>query len=85
VNWDLSIADRWDAPELQVKILVLSALPAFLVGAFAVDVLGRLGISQVSSFMFLMPVLIFAWYYLVCWLLDRWIRKRWEPHMPDPD
>ena len=85
VNWDLSIADRWDAPELQVKILVLSALPAFLVGAFAVDVLGRLGISQVSSFMFLMPVLVFAWYYLVCWLLDRWIRKRWEPHMPDPD
>jgi hypothetical protein len=35
-----------------------------------------MGISQVSSFMFLMPVLIFAWYYLIGWLLDRWISKR---------
>ncbi len=85
VNWDLSVADRWDRPELQERILVLSALPAFLVGAFAVDVLGRLGISQVSSFMFLMPVLIFAWYYVVGWLLDGWIRGRGQPRVPTPD
>jgi hypothetical protein len=85
VEWDLSVADRWGHPELQVRILSLSAAPAFLVGAFAVDALGRLGISQVSSFMFLMPVLIFAWYYLVSWLLDRWIRKRWQPRVPTPD
>lgn len=85
VNWDLSAADRWDHPELEERILVLSALPAFLVGAFAVYVLGRLGISQVSSFVFLMPVLIFAWYYLVCWLLERWSRKRWQSRVPTPD
>jgi|HubBroStandDraft_4_1064222.scaffolds.fasta_scaffold120281_2 hypothetical protein len=59
------------------KILVFSALPAFIVGLFVVVVLGNLlGISQVSSFMALMPVLIFAWYYFVGWLLERWIRKR---------
>jgi hypothetical protein len=55
---------------------MLSALPSFVVGEFAVRGLGRMGISQVSSFMFLMPVLIFAWYYLIGWLLDRWISKR---------
>jgi hypothetical protein len=30
-----------------------------------------MGINQVSSFMFLMPVLIGAWYYLIGWQLDR--------------
>jgi hypothetical protein len=84
VEWDLSVADRWGPPP-EERILVTSALPAFLVGAFTVDALGRLGISQVSSFMFLMPVLIFAWYYLVRWLLDRWIRKRWQSRVPTPD
>jgi hypothetical protein len=33
------------------------------------------GLSQVSSFMFLMPVLIYAWYHLIGWLLDRWSCK----------
>jgi hypothetical protein len=26
--------------------------------------------------MFLMPVLIVAWYYFIGWLLDRWLSKR---------
>jgi hypothetical protein len=64
---------------------MLSALPAFIVGVFAVSGLGRLGLSQVSSFMFLMPILIFAWYYFVGWLLDRWIHWRAQPSMPTPD
>jgi hypothetical protein len=64
---------------------MLSALPAFVVGGFAVSGLGRLGLSQVSSFMFLMPVFIFAWYYFVGWLLDRWIRRLAQPSMPTPD
>jgi hypothetical protein len=34
-----------------------------------------MGINQVSSFMFLMPVLICVWYYLIGCLLDRWISK----------
>jgi hypothetical protein len=35
-----------------------------------------MGINQVSSFMLMMPVLIGAWYYLIGWLLDRWIYVR---------
>ncbi len=62
-------------PGWLAKFLMLSALPAFVVGGLAVGGLGRLGFSQVSSFMFLMPVLIFAWYYVVGWLLDRWSHK----------
>jgi hypothetical protein len=44
-----------------------------------------MGINQVSSFMFLMPVLIGAWYYLIGWLLDRWISKRSHLSTATPD
>jgi hypothetical protein len=73
VSWDLP--NRWVDPGWLQKFLIFSALPAFAVGGFAVGGLGRLGISQVSSFMFLMPVLILAWYYFIGWLLDRWSQK----------
>jgi hypothetical protein len=63
-------------PAFLTKFQVLSAFPAFIVGWLAVGGLGRLGISEVSSFMFLMPVLIVAWYYFAGWLLDRWRSKR---------
>jgi hypothetical protein len=72
--WELRT--KWVDPGLLEQFLMLSALPAFAVGGFAVRSLGRVGINQVSSFMFLMPVLICAWYYLIGWLLDRWISKR---------
>jgi hypothetical protein len=55
---------------------MLSALPAFIVGGLAVAGLAKMGISQVSSFFLLIPVLIVAWYYFIGWLLDRWIGKR---------
>lgn len=66
----------WIDPGLLTKVLMLSALPAFPVGMFAVRGLGRIGVSEVSSFMVLVPVLIAAWYYVVGWLIDRWIYKR---------
>ena len=72
--WELRT--EWVDPGLLEQFLMLSALPAFVLGGFAVRSLGRMGINQVSSFMFLMPVLICAWYYLIGWLLDRWISKR---------
>ena len=82
VGWELR--DIWVYPSLTEQFLMLSALPAFVVGEFAVRGLGRMCISQVSSFMFLMPVLIYAWYYLIGWLLDRWIssRSRWRTPTP---
>ena len=65
----------WVDPSFVEQFLMLSALPAFFVGGLAVSGLGKMGINQVSSFMFLMPMLIFAWYYLIGWLLDRWISR----------
>src|SRR5215510_12629920 len=69
VGWDpISI---WVNPGVAARLLVLTAFPAFVVGVFVVAALGRLGISQVTTFMISMPLLIFAWYYFVGWLLDR--------------
>ena len=77
VTWE----NMWVDPGWLAEFLMLSALPAFIVGGFAVRGLARLGVSEVSSFMFLMPALIFAWYYFVGWLLDRWrykhLRRSW--------
>jgi hypothetical protein len=80
VSWDLI----WVDPGYLEELLMLSALPAFVVGGFAVSALGRLGISQVSSFMCLMPVLIVAWYYFSGWLLERWTRKWSQSSAPRP-
>ena len=81
VTWDLQ--DRWVDPGWLQNFLMLSALPAFVVGGLAVRSLGRLGVSQVSSFMFTMPVLILAWYYFIGWLLDHWsARRRPQPGHP---
>jgi hypothetical protein len=59
---------------------MLSALAAFIVGGFAVGGLEKLSLSQVSSFVFLMPVLISVWYYFVGWLLDRWSYKHFRKY-----
>lgn len=57
-------------------LLMLSALPAFAIGRAIVAGLGRLGLSQVSSFMVSMPLLLFAWYYFAGWLADRHRSKK---------
>src|SRR5215472_6573785 len=72
VAWDpISITPGWP-----VKLLVLTAFPAFFIEVVLVTGLGRFGISQVTTFMISMPLLIFAWYYLIGWLLDRRKDKR---------
>ncbi|HEY6127153.1 MAG TPA: hypothetical protein VIW23_03120 [Candidatus Acidoferrum sp.] len=62
------------------RILVVSALPAFLTGAAIVVGLSTAGIDEVLTFMVFMPVLLFAWYYFVGRMLDRvinrWIYRR---------
>jgi len=58
------------------KILVLSAVPAFLVSGGIVYGLSRLGVSEVVSFMASMPLPICAWFYFVGWLIDRRKAKR---------
>ena len=74
--WELR--DRWVDPGWLQIFLMFSAFPAFIIGGFAVRALGKLGISQLSSFMLLMPILILTWYYFVGWLLDRWHQKRMD-------
>ena len=77
-RWD-DLQYIWVDPSFVEQFLMLSALPAFFVGGLAVSGLGKIGINQVSSFMLLMPVLIGAWYYLIGWLIDRWISRRLHP------
>jgi hypothetical protein len=58
------------------KLLIFSALPAFLAGAGLVIGLSKLGVDEVLTFMVSMPILLFAWFYLVGWLLDFLIARR---------
>ena len=62
----------WIEPGLLPMVLVVSALPAFAVGSVLVRTLGRLGVSQLTTFMSAMPFLIAGWYFFGGWLLDRW-------------
>jgi hypothetical protein len=66
----------WVQPRWLDKLLVFSALPAFLAGAAVIAGLSKLGIDEVLTFMVSMPVLIFCWYYFLGWLIDRWIYQR---------
>jgi hypothetical protein len=75
VNWELRPI-VWVDPSWTAKFLMLSALPAFLVGAAVVGGLAGLGVSEVWSFAIEMPLLILAWFCFVGWLIDRWVHKR---------
>jgi len=66
----------WVEPGWLVNYLMYSALPAFVCGMAIVSVLWRLGINEIWSFLISMPILIFAWFYFVSWLVDRWIFQR---------
>ena len=73
-GWELR--ERWVTPALVDRALVLSALPAFLAGSAIVAGLSKLGVDEVLTFMVSMPILIFAWYFSVGWLLERWSLRR---------
>ena len=69
----------WVDPGYLTKALMLSALPAFVVGVVVTSGLARLGVSEVWSFMVAMPASIVAWFYFVGWLFDRLFRRRSRP------
>jgi hypothetical protein len=73
VGWDPEFI--WVEPGIPARLLVLIAIPAFLVGSLVVNGLGQLGISQVWSFMIIMPILISGWLFFAGWLMDRWRSK----------
>lgn len=58
-------------PGFLLETQLISGLPAFLVGMKTVHGLGRLGVNEVYCFFFLTPILLFAWYFFVGWVLDR--------------
>ena len=66
------------------KAFLLTALPAFALGAITVGSLARLGVSEVWTFAVVMPLLVFSWFYFVGWLIDRWVRKPPHPQPPSP-
>jgi hypothetical protein len=77
---------QWDLNEVRVdpgmlaRLLIISAFPAFFVGAVVVACLALAGVSQVLSFMISMPLLISAWYYFVGLSIDRWNLRRIARH-----
>ena len=64
------------APLWLDRVLIISGLPAFLVGAVIVVILSKLGLDEVRTFMVSMPILLFAWYYFAGWLIERWSYRR---------
>jgi len=62
-------------PGWLARILFLTALPAFLLGVAITGGLGRVGVSQVWSFMISTPLLISSWFYFVGFLVDRYRSK----------
>ena len=73
-GWDLryKIVD----PGYLANTSFLSGLPAFLASAVVFRGLSHFGVSQVLSFMISTPILLFAWYYFLGWLVDRWRGRR---------
>jgi|SRR6185369_3554678 len=61
---------------LLARALILSAIPAFFLGQLIAAELGRLGVSEVLTFMVLMPLLIVGWFCFLGRLIDSWGRKR---------
>lgn len=70
-------------PSWQTQTFIFSALPAFLFGGVLASAFGHFGISQVITFMAVLPPLIVAWYYFLGWIIDRLIdRVRRRVHAP---
>jgi hypothetical protein len=75
-SWDLP--NMWVSPGVLAKFLMLSAFPAFIVCFLVLSGLRRFGINEFWSFMVCMPLLLFAWYYLVGWMVDRFRNRNQE-------
>jgi hypothetical protein len=59
-----------------VRLLAVTAFPAFIASLACVNILGRLGINEIPLFIGSAPVLIFAWYYFLGWGFERWYSRR---------
>ncbi len=74
VEWDPVYV--WIEPGILQKVLVLSALPSFLIEGLVLSGSAKLGLNQIPIFFISMPIFLFAWFYLLGWLIDRRRNKR---------
>ena len=74
VSWDPVV--QWVSPGLLPLILMVSAWPAFFIGMLLIRALGHHGISEISSFIAAMPLLVAAWYYVIGLLIDYWMQRK---------
>ena len=58
----------------------LSILPALAAGEAVAVSLGRLGISEISSFMVVTPLAIFAWHFFLGALIDYYRKRKRARH-----
>jgi hypothetical protein len=61
----------WVDPGWLAKVLMVSALPAFFIGRTLAVLLGRAGVSQLTTFIISVTVLMFIWYYFLGWIVHR--------------
>jgi hypothetical protein len=81
-------ADCWQPTSIWVEpgwlaiVLMTSAFPAFFLGRTLAHAVGQLGVSEVTTFMISVPILMFAWYYFLSWagfrMVARLRRRRFE-------
>ena len=69
----------WRSLDWPATLLMVSAFPAFYAVICLARLLGRAAISEVTTFMFVMPLLLFVWYYWLGWWIDR---RRAKKHAP---
>jgi hypothetical protein len=58
----------WVDPGGLAIFLMTSAFPAFILGEVLAHAVGRLGVSEFTTFIISVPILMFAWYYFLSWL-----------------
>jgi hypothetical protein len=57
----------WVDPGGLAVFLTASAFPAFFLSKALAHAIGRLGVSEVTTFVISVPILMFAWYYFLSW------------------
>jgi hypothetical protein len=75
VTWDPSTIDSSAGSTPLAKVLVVFALPAFLVSLLVVGSAGSHGANQIILFFALTPPLIAAWFYFLDRVVDRIYRR----------
>jgi hypothetical protein len=74
IEWDPETI--WITPGVPERLLVLTAVPSFLIEVALLTGSRKLGISQIPVFFISLPILLFAWFYFLGWLIDRHRYKR---------